>query len=623
MNPIVIWSKFKGYEDWCYNYRIPKEEEFIKGFKYEYISFLGTYPKSEISKPYLNIDYDIIPHVWENRVVTDRLMNYEVVWSIIPVRYGVQGKLPINCLKAYLEAGYIRKKMEEKLFLFRADQNWKLERDNLGEVKEYIRVDNPKSIHIIQKDKSLSKSLFNITKYLKMFIPNSKNEHSILQINNEDGYQIETKGEEITVKNGKLVQSQEFLYKLSNLELTIMPSAMEDWDKIVKLKDIKSKYKLNLNLIMPNLKCISDLFEDRLITVKKKRWVRVYKKVIKRHKVVWKWCSVRVIKEIEKMARVLRKITPKHLTIITVKELTEKYPSRFLGINKGYKPLHTIEELSHHLYNHQPDKNENRLVYIATKDRQQVRRLPWKEANQLMITQLADEPEWEYISKKEGRKFQEPVPGPSFIVADRKNGIEPYKEQKKFPKLISSTKHRMDNSKRRFINPQSKMIPWKAIVSKHNPNSIGEIKEKITTIIARNEEAAKAKAIKLIPKEERPYYKAIVERSIKSDTIPHLKGDNSTTGRFKPITLNIITTMKDGSKKLEQITTYKREYDKLPFYSSKKIKSKNWWKKDPNKKVRWNKEDKIVITKRHRTKEQIEQQRLKRERRKKEKEKRK
>lgn len=79
---------------------------------------------------------------------------------------------------------------------------------------------------------------------------------------------------------------------------------------------------------------------------------------------------------------------------------------RYLGKDKGWSPIQKPEI-------NQPNQSPNRLVCIATKDRKDIQRIPWVEAEKLISDALPEVP-YEYISKKEYRAFQRPKPGISF-----------------------------------------------------------------------------------------------------------------------------------------------------------------------------------------------------------------
>jgi hypothetical protein len=292
----------------------------------------------------------------------------------------------------------------------------------------------------------------------------------------------------------------------------------------------KSKYKLNSKLVKPNLKILSVL-----------------------------------IKKSKSLDHYISKL-------ITV-------PERWLGIKLGYKPLHTIEEIKNNLYNKQPEKSPERLVYIATKDRQQISRLKWKDANEKIITQLADELQWEYISKQEGKKLMKPNPGLSFIPAQ---GDIKYKDKVKHPRTKSSTKKDNNLSKRKHpsrVNKHKIISKYDVTLIKYNPDSPGDIKETDYSFNTTSEQKAINKSWKeLVPikvglSQIKPYYKAVVKRSDISNTNDQPKKDLSTRSFLEPKKHVLITTLKNGEKKTSEITTYKRVYSKLrPPWKIKKWK---------------------------------------------------
>jgi hypothetical protein len=526
MNPIAIWSKFKDYGDWCYQHRIPEASEFVKGFEFEYISFLGVYPKEGITKPYLSIDYNIISHTWEKRIVTDRLMDYEVLWSILPVNYGIVKKLPINHLSAYLEAGYIRV----------------LKNNIIVEVK-------------VENDNWIQDGNYEQHYWRYLWEKRCKHKVELIGFYNS---------------SNKLCIHQKRI--LSNNCKEISNMAAEENKEYHPIT--KSKYKLGLKSIKPNVNLLSDI--------------------------------------IIKLKKIGKKIDVSHII-----DTITKYPSRCLGINKGYEPLHDLEDIKNNLYNHQPEKNpqftnykgknQERLVYIATKDKKQYAKVHWYEANEKITTQLADEPEWKYISKQEGKKYFNTIaPGLSFIpasepwiekVKDYETGVEKeeyvgtfknvYKPTE-FPKSKnkSSTK-RVDKSN--YIKPKRnhpgrnnylKSVLWDVLLTKHDTSSVGPVDGCSFKVEAINEQSAINKAWnKFVPLYDvkltsiKPYYNAVAKRLEESNTSVSTQEDRSTKSFLEPIKHVLINTLKNGEKKITEVTSYKRVYPvKEPYPFKKKWK---------------------------------------------------
>jgi hypothetical protein len=577
MNPIAIWCKFKGYSNWCYNYRIPDETEFVDGFEYEFLGFTIT-------------NYKLAP------------IEYIETPTWYKCKFG-DGKgeyITKHNLKSYLEAGYIRVPKDDSLVYVKVDPKneifnsdlyyngkkrydtfiWKYTRYlfeincirsqkyqeqflkpyiGSNDIIEYITVVNK---YKMKEDliKKLQKFINNPFSYSELLIFLDKQIDILLHNQEWENNKYIALWDTISDLERYFSYAQDSKYLIiSNISIQqIVNYYYQKYMSKYESKTEKSKYKLDFNLIRPNLKMLSNLIKLSLSP-----------------------------------------IIPKRITFI---DIINKYPNRWLGINKGYKPLHTIDEINHNLYNYQPEKSPNRLVYIATKDRQQYMRLPWKDANEKVITQLADEPQWEYISKKEGRHLLKPTPGQSFIPATEP-WIEPetdeyieecvgsykniYKERTKFPRPKSSTK-RIDHSnhhksKRSHPNRNNtlKEVLWNVTLTKHDFNSIGPVNECTFKIKATTKHGAIDKAwnefvplydVKL--NQIRPYYKAVVERSIENDTIDQVKGNNSTLGFLEAKKLILITKTKSGDKKLEEIVTYIRKYPELhpPWKTPKKWK---------------------------------------------------
>ena len=224
---------------------------------------------------------------------------------------------------------------------------------------------------------------------------------------------------------------------------------------------------------------------------------------------------------------------------------------RYLGHNKGWKPLIVKPTI-------QPEKSPDRLVCIATKDRGQHKRITWKDANELIITQLADDPQWEYISKEEYKKLNRPTPGLSFIPVSE-SWIEPeteefveeyvgtfkniYKPTPKFSKGVNSTKRKdrsnISRHKRSHpgrINKIITLTTYEISIEKKNPKSVGpEVKGLDYSIIASSETKAKNRAFKMskLDINLKSYYNVIVKRSIPIDTNTQPKKNNVSKALFE------------------------------------------------------------------------------------------
>ncbi len=598
LNPIAIWSKYIDYGDWCYNYYIPTKEEFIEGFKYEFSELIESVSKKDAIKPILSIDLIVKAYWREYTVGKNKDHEHVQKW-----------------LESYLENGYIRVKINNmKEDLIKNLQKFIDKPFFYKELLEYL----DKQKDILLQEKVIEKT--------------EKNDYNALWDTIND---IE--------KLFSYAKEPNFVIGSSNISVLKRFNLNHELRKKYKNKKIKSKYKLNKDLIKPWIEVISNLYEEVGNRIKQQiNWIRTESK---------KKYIRQVIRVSRKSQRILKKITPKFLTVV---DIIGKYSSRFLGIHQGYKPLHTIDEINHHLYNHQPEKSPNRLVYIATKDRQQIARLPWKEANEKIITQLADEPQWEYISKQEGKKLLKPNPGLSYIPnnIDKKyklipveveyipqdivrdpdhgkityidypeetftkwenqlvyhegadNKWHPYKKSENKKSLPNKSKR----SKRRHpgrIKQYKKVISeYTVTLTKHVEDSIGDPKIFIHKTFTTSEQKAVNQAFKKMYPDKtvretiKPYYKAKVERSIKSNIDGQLKKDRLTTSFLEPKKHVLINTMKDDSKKVEELTTYKRIYDKNPFKKS----PKKWQYTEGAKKQK-----KVIKVKRHHSDIQIKE----------------
>jgi hypothetical protein len=426
--------------------------------------------------------------------------------------------------------------------------------------------------------------------FKKEIIEESLKTGDIRVLKNNTKIYMKVDEDDCTIKEGVYYNTyvQYRAYKLSGHKVSIMvnPKIKQEEQK-KQTNNIKSKYKLGLKLIKPRLNILSKLVK------------------------------------------------------ITLNNIINTIPERWLGLEKGYQPLHDPEEIKNNLYNHQPEKNpqfinrkkkgkvvsEERLVYIATKDRKQYARVKWHEANEKMITQLADEPQWEYISKKEGKKYFNTISlGQSFIPAsepwiEKKKDYETGEEYEEYvgtfkniykpsefikTKSKSSTK-RVDKSN--HIKPKRshpgrnsnlKSVLWNVTLTKYNKSSVGPIEGCNFEVNAVNEQSAINKAWnKFVPlydiklTEIKPYYNAVAKRLEESNTSISNQDDRSTKSFLEPKKHVLITTLKNGEKKITEITSYKRVYVKpepSPF-------KKNW--KCPTSEFRIKPVKEVKPSKRH------------------------
>lgn len=479
MNPIAIWCKFKDYGDWCYAYRIPEESEFVEGFEFEYINFIGNYPKKDIIKPYLTIDFDIIPFSWEKRIVTKRV-DYEVIWSIIPVMYGRSHSLPLNHLKSYLEAGYIRVKkanerlqvnnnqnIQMKLFCYKIeDGQWILERNpETKEITKYthdLEVKNKLKYIVVEAETSKDGEEL-IYQNNRIDIPNNKNDHSLIKLNGVEAF---------TIGIGKELSTN---LQCSPSEILILGNANNRVGEI--LPSLPKKIK-------PNLKAFSNL-------------------------------TTKLMNVCKTIKRTIVKVEPNE---------------RYLGKEQGWKPI--VKPTCH-----QPEKSPNALVCIATKDRKEFKRVTRKDASEIISTQLADEKEWEYISKQEYRKLLEPLAGRSFTPRLGEIGYTP---QEKFSPNKSSSKVAV--CKRKSKHHQQGVKKPKNYnnyeVSFHKDYKDGQA-EFVYAVTAKTEEKALSRAKKKLHAESPeaeyhrkhgmanlPLFKPVVKLLSESSTNSPLKGES-------------------------------------------------------------------------------------------------
>jgi len=392
---------------------------------------------------------------------------------------------------------------------------------------------------------------------------------------------------------------------LENGYIRIKKAEKIDNMPVYESKTEKSKYKLDFDLIRPNLKILSNLY------IKNTFINHIFIKGKKKGKIIWKSINI------------LKPIIPKFLTIV---DNINKYTKRFTSIKEGWKPIWTIkgreDRLKHFI--RQPEKSPKRLVYIATKDGKQIARVPWWEANgpNYLGSPNTGKDKWEYISKKEGKRRMRPVAGNSLTPA---LGNQFYTPREKYIPPKSSTKRILTSNgyKSKRSHPgriQEKSTFWNVTLIKDIPSAVGKeiYEEKKFVVKASSKGKAITKAYnkmykdKVVLKTVKPYYKAVAERYMKSDTIHQLNGDRSMVSSLEPKKRVLITKMKDGSKKIEEIVTYKRNYPELhpPWTTNKEEKKKKWGDKDFGLRNK-TKVKKIVVHKRHRTKEQIKLQREK------------
>lgn len=406
INPIALWSKFKDYSQWCYNYRIPNEKEFINGFKYEFANFTMQIP-SELG------------------------YNTEVFWT--KFTYGEiseewphkENKIVLNNLQAYLEAGYIRVK--------KANYEGYITHQKMEIYHVYITgveiVDGPHGKYIDNKkyqmgvhkerpyghlvieapgiyssdhcedwlcsvlkgtDLSEPKDSRNVMRlrrtividgvdYRIQFSPTRSNLNDtdwfryagpLRHLNSEDSLYICTryrnKDQYDNLRFGKLVDDQDQRDTVYNtlVNLGVIPQGLPKRlvDSELYLSQHPQKQIINTN--MPNLRVFSRIGEKVKDFLKK------------------------------------TSIVP---TLIEVKP-----NERYLGKEQGWKPLHNLVDIKNNLGNVQPAKSDDSLVYIASKNHKFVHRIPRKLAVSIVngeYNKKAKNP-FSFISKTEGRKLE-------------------------------------------------------------------------------------------------------------------------------------------------------------------------------------------------------------------------
>jgi hypothetical protein len=528
MNQVAKWCKFKGYGDWCYEYRIPDESEFINGFEYEFANFTKTTPR----------EFDTVIEVWWGKY---KVGDKSEIWK------HAENKNVLSHIKSYLEAGYIRvkKKADErinnqkqsmKLYYYTVDK-WDLIRDpKTNEILKYEHdYEKEKDIEfVVIEASSALEGMELIQKSHRIEIPGRPDDHSMLTFNEKEAYVIGLGNEIITnlvtepykimiIGEGANKRANEFLPKIP---ITLKKSFRDKWNDKIK----------------PNLKAFRNI---------------VFRKG-------------------------LDTITP------SIKE---------------WKPIV-------HPKQHQPEKSPNKLVCIAIKDRNNIgrvltwgsdfMRLPWNKANEKITTQLADEPQWEYISKEEYRKLLQPIPGRSFTPRLGQIG---YTKQIKFPSKPSSSKIAKCKRKSKHtvqgVSLKKLFHTYEVSYIRNIPDGTGTA-EFVYTIIASNNEQAISRGNKKLKLEgaDLAYFKPVVKRTIESNRIVKPKGESiykrsilpkildlpiwkNKLGNIIPWTKKVLskTPDTDGGFKIinEEVKTYTKyeiSYHKLasPFNKTKK----NW-----------------------------------------------
>jgi hypothetical protein len=529
MNPIAIWCKFKDYEDWCYQYRIPNESEFIKGFEYEYINFTITH--------------------------NDIHNTIEVFWKKGEV--GSAFGLPINQIKSYLEAGHVRvKKVNERSDKLKQEKSMKLYYYELALVN--VEFNEKKQIKkIINKEIGKGQFLYAValanssgegydqvvSQYRIKNDPFGETQEILHGYSKEDGlYQMSTGGYKLTQEIFDTIDCHANRVLSTTQSLTDFINLFPGPGK--KLKELDTQTVTNFINLFPE----PDIQTKKIVKTKKS-FIKLFGKSFKER-----------VKQIMKSVKV---------TIVKV------LPNdRYLGHNKGWKPI-VIGAIV------QPEKSPERLVCIATKDRLQHKRITWKDANELISTQLADDPKWEYIPKEEYKKLNRPTPGLSFIKAQ---GDKEFQYRMKTPRKSHSTKK--GTKSRNKWDKHNKIInlsTYEINIEKNDPKSVGpEVKGLDYSIIASSETKAKNRAFKMskLDINLKPYYNVVVKRSIPVDTNTQPKKNIVTKTLFEvkewvsEFSINKIDKMEGDKVIPSTIKIFKRKYEDLctPFKKTKKWK---------------------------------------------------
>lgn len=227
MNPIVIWHKWDVMDGkdtvikpggWMYRYRIPKIEEFVDGFEYEYLTLMITKPNGDI-------------HV-----------NFQ------KFTFGSEATChPIEKIKQMLETGYIRvmnvyesnkTKSKMKLFYFDMmlrellDDNKKLGdfKNNLGKLR-----------FIASKGTTVKEAHDNIYKVLGVKDEGLLQNQGFLQLGESGSlrYVVTSGGQELTKENLKDIPAK---YE----EFYVLPDSMHQFSEIWPKNEVARTEKVQV-----------------------------------------------------------------------------------------------------------------------------------------------------------------------------------------------------------------------------------------------------------------------------------------------------------------------------------------------------------------------------------------
>lgn len=413
MNPIVIWHKWDVMdgkdtvikpEFWMYKYRIPKIEEFVEGFKYEYLTLMITKPNGDI-------------HVNFQKFI-----------------FGSEATgHSIEKIKQMLETGYIRvmnvyesnkTKSTMKLYYFDTRLRKLKRKKDTDLKKESPAIDNPiigigdfekdqKIWYIVSKGTSAKDAFDNIQNQLIIKDNGFGETQKLLQLSTSghNAYQITSGGNEFTKEN-----LTDFIGKYE--EIYVLPDSMhlfsELWPKneVARTEKVQVKNQKGEKLaIIGSDKKIHPVYQIKPKRKLGKLWQDI-KLPNKNGKVVsFRGWIASVIKTKVLATDNKGKVIP---GVFQMKEKVAKVKVAIQSFIKKqpYKWTSTTKPESIKV-----EKSPNRLVCMVSKDKDRVTRIPWIEAEKLK------EQGWEYIDKKAYKKVTKTKIGKSFTPANGDNGI--------------------------------------------------------------------------------------------------------------------------------------------------------------------------------------------------------
>lgn len=413
MNPIVIWHKWDVMdgkdtvikpEFWMYKYRIPKIEEFVEGFKYEYLTLMITKPNGDI-------------HVNFQKFI-----------------FGSEATgHSIEKIKQMLETGYIRvmnvyesnkTKSTMKLYYFDTRLRKLKRKKDTDLKKESPAIDNPiigigdfekdqKIWYIVSKGTSAKDAFDNIQNQLIIKDNGFGETQKLLQLSTSghNAYQITSGGNEFTKEN-----LTDFIGKYE--EIYVLPDSMhlfsELWPKneVARTEKVQVKNQKGEKLaIIGSDKKIHPVYQIKPKRKLGKLWQDI-KLPNKNGKVTsFRGWIASVIKTKVLATDNKGKVIP---GVFQMKEKVAKVKVAIQSFIKKqpYKWTPTTKPESIKV-----EKSPNRLVCMVSKDKDRVTRIPWIEAEKLK------EQGWEYIDKKAYKKVTKTRIGKSYTPALSDNGI--------------------------------------------------------------------------------------------------------------------------------------------------------------------------------------------------------